>query len=441
MASPLDSLLVFDLGLDQWACGWASESGPSEIMPAAAADDRDLRTRLHAVFMALDATPAECAVLLCEPAGTTDERRDALAAALFACGVPLLWAAAAPRLALFYSERETATLVDICGTRAFVLPVYCGHACLDCATEHPLDDDEACGLHEAVLQTVDLVDVSLRAALLAAVVVVGSGAREEHVAQRLRERLDSSVLARDPRWKRRHWPADAAPSGATLRPPCAPRVVANADRILGAWLGAAAVGALSSAQSRFLTRAAAAKEPAALRQRSLPLRCRSLAAQLEENCACAAAEAAAEERARRLGQEAASAAAEEARAWRLEAAAACAEGADERRAARQRAMRAASEWWRWQRAVKRRPPAPPPGLFAPAAEAALRRRFAPPSHPPPAAALLGAPLAPPARPPEGAFATPLTSLLIERYLYGAFFVAALRPERWPWEPAAAVATG
>ena len=131
MPDPLDQLLILELGEDRWCCGWAHDSGPEQILPAPrAGDDAAFKKQLSVVLEELEATPADCAVLVAEPPGTTTEARDAIADALFAKGIPMLWMVAAPLLALFYAEREIVTLLQVEETRAYILPVYRGHAVL-----------------------------------------------------------------------------------------------------------------------------------------------------------------------------------------------------------------------------------------------------------------------------------------------------------------------
>lgn len=381
----MDGLLIFVLGEDRWCCGWAAESGPAVVEDAPPPGDLslgimspDYAARLHAVFAALEATPSESVVLIGEPPGTSSAAREALAAALFASGVPRLWIVASPLLALFNTDRDTLTLVEVDGTRACILPVYAGHPVVDGVTEVPLAHGPLFShLHEALLAATDLADLSLRSELLASVVVVGHGSSERTFASRLRADIDSLALARDPRWRKRHWvrgSAGIAARGTLASQPWAVRVVANPDRTIGAWLGAQSVATMDSAQARFVDRATWRAEPSVLHERCLGLGCHSLDEQRAAQRVRAAAEFEADYHERRRTRAMASRAAEEARQWWVTHPTANGEARAETERERLRTLHAqlksAVEWHAWRRAVGVAYP-PPRGLLTSAASKRL----------------------------------------------------------------------
>ena len=78
-----DDIIILDLGEDWWCCGWSSDSGPSEIVPAPPAQDSEaFRVLLASVFAALKAEPSECVVLVSEVPGIRPLERERVAATL-----------------------------------------------------------------------------------------------------------------------------------------------------------------------------------------------------------------------------------------------------------------------------------------------------------------------------------------------------------------------
>ena len=410
LADLFDQLLVLDLGSDEWRCGWAEDSGP-EVVVRAPEEDKDFLPLLSSVFEELRADPSQCAVLVSEPPGTSAPARMRVARTLFESHrVPALWIVAAPLLALFNAERETVVMVDVADTVAFILTVHLGHAVVEACTAHPLVGENASSsaLHEAILATVDLCDVSIRAELLANVFIVGKGSRDKSFAARLRTDLASMSLARDPRWRRRHWRQTAsgvpdAPATALLstrrsvvagkvvdvpdyvHTPWKASVIANAERVLAAWLGGAVVGSMHSAQVKFIERVDFEANPALLHMNCMGLPCETLEALQAKAVADAKAEAEAAASERVASRKRASQAAEGARSWHSEQQAALSAEARAQRRALQLRLLSGVAWWSWKHAVKSSSTSPPPaGLFVPAAVARIQKRFPPPySVPPP----------------------------------------------------------
>ena len=331
------NLLIYDIAAQHWCCGWASDSGPSEIVAAG----RPMPAQLASMFEALEAVPHECAVLLSELPGASSQAREEVAVALYSAGVPALWIVASPLLALFNIGRDTATVVDMHETHAYIMLVYLGHAVLDAVTVHPLSD-AASGmrsLDEAVVATVALADIGLRAELLQNVVVVGLGSKDAETVQRLREGVQMSLAA----------------AGA----PWSVRLVANADRTLATWLGAAMVGTMQSAQARFVTRDEHRMQPAVLHERCIGLACQTLAAQLAQRKAYAAADEAAADRERAALLQRAKERDAEASVWWVEQMPSLSADERERRCTLhvQRHVLTAAAWWAWHRSVKIATPA------------------------------------------------------------------------------------
>jgi hypothetical protein len=391
--------------------------------------------KLRSIFASLEARAEECAVLVAEPTGTTETEREAMAAALIAVGTPMLWFVAAPLLALFYSERETVVLVMLEATRACILPVYLGHAVVDASTEVSTNGSSGSvpAILDAILATVDAADVSLRTELLANVVLVGEGAQDSAVGTSLRSGLQSVRLANNPRWHKRYWRADGAPAETTVpawRESAA--VVANADRTLGTWLGAANVGSLSSAAAHFVPRAKARHDPSLLHANAWPIACRTIDEQREYVLAAAQADAAARVAERRASGEAATESAEAARAWWVEQAAAAVRSRP--RVALRRHLLQAAEWWTWQRAVRQCPPRPPMGLFVPTARTRFELRYPAPPRPPPEAFEA----ADTKRAMRSARSDESTTRTVgPPHVCALLAKCSLMPARWPWEAEAA----
>jgi actin-related protein len=268
-----EAVLVVDPGSREWRVGFSDDDGPAVVLPCPpavvdgeAAWKRQLGEAVSAALEERESESSEHAVVLAERPGTSAATRTAMAAALFALPVPALWVAPAPHLALFNSGRDTAVVVDVGERATYILLVYEGHAVLDAAAAHPLGGahlpesgasascdglfepavlagvgDESrgvppteatLGVHEAVLAVVSLADYSLRAPLLESVVLVGGGSMLPGFADRMGHEL-SNVLAAQK---------------ATYSVRC----VANADRRIAPWMGAATACNVSSAQSCFV---------------------------------------------------------------------------------------------------------------------------------------------------------------------------------------------
>ena len=310
----MDELLILDLGEDAWRCGWASDSGPEVIVPPPAQpnDAHAIKQHLNDVFSELGATPSSSAVLLSEPPGAPEGSRDAIAKILFGeFGVPMLWSVSAPLLALFNVGRDTITLVDVGAAHAHILLVYEGHPVLDAATDHALHGSggssgsgttaagtsaavaatattSASSLCDAILSTIHLADITLRAELLANVVLVGNGSKGADFVEGVRTGLAKALAAyKDSsggiagaqmlaRRRRRHrggggggayrgavgvggsggggGDGDVGSGGDAYA--AALRISASPDRIIAAWLGGQMVVAMESAQARLWASAA-----------------------------------------------------------------------------------------------------------------------------------------------------------------------------------------
>lgn len=245
------STIVIDAGMCEWRCGWAYDEGPSEVLSGT--PDGSTPARLAAAFIALEATPAETSVIISERPGTLAAEREGIAAALFSeHGVHSVCIAAAPLLALFHIQRDTCLLVDVGERSCTIFPVYEGHAVLDAATAHPLAGGNlpsrlagcdglfepsrlgltVVGVHQAVLRTIALVDVSLRGTLLHNIVLIGGGSLLDGFPERLRRELAVALKAARLSW--------------------VPRVVANPDRRYACWLGGALFQQIPSSQQVFL---------------------------------------------------------------------------------------------------------------------------------------------------------------------------------------------
>lgn len=286
--------IAIDAGAREWRFGWCDDEGNCEVAAGTAAGDvQALRERLGTAFEILEAEPSEHALLVSERPGATDAEREAIAAAIFADhGVQSLWFVAAPLLALYNAGKDTGVVVDVGETCTYILPVYEGHPVLAAATVVPLGggllphsgadascdglftppqggnsgsdggDGAAaavCGLAEAVLRTVALADTSLRAPLLASVILVGGGSRLADFPERMQRELTDAIDASGTPW--------------------VARCVANADRRIAAWIGGTLLCGMPSAQSLFLTSEAHAAEPAQLHALAASLPCTTLADQ------------------------------------------------------------------------------------------------------------------------------------------------------------------
>ena len=248
-------VVVIDAGASEWFCGFDCDSGPAAKLPAIGVDDATtLRKQLRSAFDELDAVPSEHAVLFCEAAGATSIERDAIATILVDdLGVCALHFAAAPLLAIYNNGFDTGILVDV-GTRVVhVYMMYEGIAVLDTASAFALEDAQDSTVvrtADAVLRTIALAEMSVRGALLAAVVLVGSGSMAADFPSALEAQLASAL--RGSVWK--------------------PRVKANVDRRYASWLGGTIFCSLPSAQRLFVPAADyKAGGSARLHERALPL--------------------------------------------------------------------------------------------------------------------------------------------------------------------------
>ena len=321
-----DALCVcIDAGEREWRYGWADDEGSQgiEVAPGlcvAEAAESELHERLTSAFNVLEATPSDHPCLVSERPGATAQERETLASALWtALGVPHLCVVAAPLLALYNAGKDTCTLVDVGERATFVLPVYCGHAVLEAATVLPLGGgslpnsgpDAICdallepaetgaeagavGVPEAVLRTVQLCDVSVRGALLDTIVLVGGGTRLDGFPDRLLANLRDRL--RD------------------VNAPFEPKVVANADRRIAAWMGGSLLCGVPSAQRMFISREAYEANPAVLHASAVSLACRDIAAQEEASARQRRDETAQLLASRRAAADEAQRAAAEAREW------------------------------------------------------------------------------------------------------------------------------
>ena len=258
-------LILLDAGAREWRCGFSDEDGPAVILPGPSAGGGfpAWKEKLSNAIEALEAEPPEQAVVLSERPGTSTGAREAMANALFTDhGAAALWTVAGPLLALFNSGRDTAVLVDVGERATHILLVYDGHDVLEVgAAVHPLagghlpnsGGDASCdglfdpsvldqeesnktdatiGVHEAVLKCVSLADVSLRKELLANIVLVGGATRLADFPQRFQTEIEGLLAASQAPWK--------------------PNVIANADRRIANWMGAAGAVAVPSCQLQFL---------------------------------------------------------------------------------------------------------------------------------------------------------------------------------------------
>ena len=411
----MDELLILDLGEDAWRCGWASDSGPEVIVPPPAQpnDAHAIKQHLNDVFSELGATPSSSAVLLSEPPGAPEGSRDAIAKILFGeFGVPMLWSVSAPLLALFNVGRDTITLVDVGAAHAHILLVYEGHPVLDAATDHALHGSggssgsgstgagtsaavaatattSASSLCDAILSTIHLADITLRAELLANVVLVGNGSKGADFVEGVRTGLAKALAAyKDSsggiagaqmlaRRRRRHrggggggayrggvgvggsggggGDGDVGSGGDAYA--AALRISASPDRIIAAWLGGQMVVAMESAQARFVGRAQHAAVEGGrwvLHTRCIGLACRTLDEQKRHHVAAARAELEADAARRREEGAHARRLSEEARKARL-AESRAAPPADAAAAAARRAFLrhivTAASWYAWSVAM------------------------------------------------------------------------------------------
>ena len=120
-----EPVVVIDAGASEWFCGFDCDNGPEVLVPAPSVSG-DVKTTLRGVLEKLEAAPSEHGVLISESAGTSEEEREGLAAALFSMGVPCVCIVAAPLLALYNTGFDTGVLVDVGENLAFIFPIFAG---------------------------------------------------------------------------------------------------------------------------------------------------------------------------------------------------------------------------------------------------------------------------------------------------------------------------
>ena len=217
-----EAAVILDAGAFEWRCGWADDDGPSEIRAAAEMQQpREDYNGFSDIVHSLEGIDEvnEYAVIVSEPTNQTSESRERVAAAVFAnqaaqaiCCYP------APLLAIYNAGFDTGILVDVGYTATCIYLIYEGTPVLDGVTLHPLAGahipgesnadtsceplfdprvldgtcNKLCGVHDAIIRTLVLADVSLRPSLLAHVVVVGGGSKLTTFPEQL-ERQASGV--------------------------------------------------------------------------------------------------------------------------------------------------------------------------------------------------------------------------------------------------------
>ena len=125
--APLPPVAVLDAGAHQWRCGFAGGEEIDAILDSSTAG-------WSAALAKLEAEPAEHAVLLSEPAGSSNADREATVKTLFDLGVQALYVSAAPLLPLYHFSMDTGVIVDVGERRTTIWPVYEGHLALGAAT-------------------------------------------------------------------------------------------------------------------------------------------------------------------------------------------------------------------------------------------------------------------------------------------------------------------
>lgn len=273
--------IILDAGACEWRCGWADDDGPAEVLPGRSTTFVSAFEALEA-FGSDDGVEAADVLVTAWPDAPIEERHQTAHALFAEPSVRSVCVYPAPLLAMYNTGFETGILVDVGQRAAFIYPIVEGHAVLDAATMHPrasrggdchenesLDCDmlfqppyegAACSLHEALLRTVDLVDVSLRAALLGHIALVGGGTKLVDFPERLERLLNEQLVSKRAPWR------------ACVR--------ANADRRLASWIGGTIFCAMPSGQSCFLTREEYQRDPAAVLSSRWPsLACRTIESQ------------------------------------------------------------------------------------------------------------------------------------------------------------------
>ena len=284
-------IVVCDHGSVERRLGWAGSEEISACLPAGLAAE----SFWHAAFDSLEADPAEHALLLTEPPGTTPEERDTTARLLCGprFGVRALCTVAAPLLPLYHYSMDTGLVLDLGESAATLFPVYDGHGLVDgavvlahlgasalgarCGDDRsqwlealfqpcaPLaaDAEALPSLSEAVLRVIRLCDSTVQAALLSSIIVVGGVSLLAGLPERLQHDLVQQLAGPPPRAPERRRPlrgatanANAGPSaGAPLasgRHCMEPKVLARGDRRFACFFGGCTLGSLSDCTSLFV---------------------------------------------------------------------------------------------------------------------------------------------------------------------------------------------
>jgi len=219
-----DVVFVVDAGSCQWRLGDANdEGGVGKLVEAYLTREGDIDTSkigeaLHDIedFDELD----ECGVVLSEPPNVTAVHRMERAAHAFAAKtVQSLLCFPAPLLSVYNNGMDTGVLVDVGHRSTFIYLMYEGAPVLEGATLHGLAgqhlgassadtscdglfspgglEDEAAkqlvGVHEAIVQTVCLADVSLRQELLANISLVGGASDWRRTGEDFPARLEEEI--------------------------------------------------------------------------------------------------------------------------------------------------------------------------------------------------------------------------------------------------------
>ena len=233
-------IVVFDLGAREWRCGWAGDDGPAVVVaPPGVASREAVKSAIMSAFDELEAEADEHAILISERPGTQVSEREAMAKLLFDLGVQAFYASACPFLTLYHTGMDTGVVLDVGERSTHVYLIYEGYSVLDAATVvavggSVLPDGEsgpasACsdglfepppsaapkptpsqppprssvGVHEAVVRTVALADMSMRGTLLRNVMLGASSGSSSHgnaiaplaTLQRLRQSLSPARAA------------------------------------------------------------------------------------------------------------------------------------------------------------------------------------------------------------------------------------------------------
>ena len=276
-------IAVIDNGANEVRCGWAGDDGPAECLPGG--------TKIAALLEALEVEePSEQlgGIVLSERLGASASQREATAAALFKLGVPRVYISTAPLLTLYHLGADTGIVVDIGEHCTCIFPMYEGFPILDAATRvdlggASLDGREACdglfeapdsypgdapfvGVHEAILRTVRLCDVSVRRALLGQVLCVGGATLLPGFVERLTRELDDALSSSASAGGSRRGGGGKGKGGrgAAAAPQSAVKVIAKGDRRIACWLGGATFGATATGKAELITKEMFESDPSVL---------------------------------------------------------------------------------------------------------------------------------------------------------------------------------